>query len=45
MSTIIVGAILASIVALAIRSIIRTKKSGGCGCGCEGCGLHCNEKE
>lgn len=45
MSTLIVGAIIAIIVALAVKSTIKTQKSGGCGCGCEGCGSQCEENK
>ena len=37
----IVIVILAVIVGLAIRSIYRSHKTGGCGCGCEGCTRSC----
>lgn len=36
-STILVVCVLLFIVVLAIRSIIKDKKNGGCSCGCEGC--------
>lgn len=37
-STILVGLVVIGIVALAVRSIIKDKKSGkGCGGGCSGC--------
>ena len=44
MGTLIVGIIIAGIVALAIRSMIRDKKSGKslqCGCDCKNCSGHC----
>ena len=44
MGTIIVGAIILILVALAIGSMIRDKKKGKsihCGCDCEHCGGHC----
>ncbi|MDR0852776.1 MAG: FeoB-associated Cys-rich membrane protein [Clostridiales Family XIII bacterium] len=38
--TIIILAVVAIIVALAVRSVIKTRKKGGsCSCGCEGCSL------
>lgn len=37
MATAIVCIILAIIVFFAVRSIIKKRKSGGCGCGCSGC--------
>ena len=42
-ATIIVGAVLIVLVAMAIRQIIKAKKKGGCaGCnGCSGCGGSC----
>lgn len=45
MGTFIVGIIVAGIVALAVRSMIRDKKSGKtlqCGCDCKNCGGHCH---
>ena len=39
--TIVVGLILLAVVALAVRSILRQHRRGGCSgcsCGCEGCG-------
>ncbi len=35
--TAIVGLIVAAIVVLAIVSIVKQRKKGGCSCGCEGC--------
>ena len=37
LSTILVVCVLLFIVVLAIRSIIKDRKKGGCSCGCEGC--------
>ena len=37
MATYVVGAIVLIIVAISLKSTIKTAKSGGCGCGCE-CG-------
>ena len=37
MGTAIVLVILAAVVALAVRSIWKRRKSGGCSCGCPGC--------
>ncbi len=37
MATAIVCIILAVIVFFAVRSIVKKRKSGGCGCGCSGC--------
>jgi hypothetical protein len=45
LGTIIVGLIVAGIVALAIRSMIRDKKAGKsiqCGGDCKHCGGHCH---
>lgn len=45
MGTFIVGIIIAGIVALAVRSMIRDKKSGKslqCGCDCKNCSGHCH---
>ncbi|MBQ2995391.1 MAG: FeoB-associated Cys-rich membrane protein, partial [Peptococcaceae bacterium] len=37
MGTLAVSLVLAAMFALAVRSIYKQKKSGGCGCGCSGC--------
>ena len=37
LGNIVVGLILAVAVGLAIRSIYKKRKSGGCSCGCSGC--------
>ena len=45
---IIVGLILAAAVGVAIRSIYRSHKSGGCSCGCADCpgsSCCCSKKE
>lgn len=45
MGTIIVGAVLLLIVGLAVRSMVRDKKSGKslqCGGDCKNCGGHCH---
>ncbi len=36
-ATIVIGAILLAAVIFAVRSMIKTKKGGGCHCGCSGC--------
>ena len=41
MGNVIVGALLIVLVALAVRRIRRKRLIGGCGCGCEGCGMDC----
>lgn len=44
MGTIVVGLLLAAVVALAVRSMIRDKKNGKslqCGGDCSHCGGHC----
>lgn len=38
MATLIVGLVVILIVGIALKSTIKTTKSGGCGCGCDGCG-------
>lgn len=43
MANIIVGLIVVGIVALAVKSLIKQKKAGGCGCGCENCGANCHD--
>lgn len=35
--TILVGLVLVGILFLALRSLLRSKKAGGCACGCAGC--------
>lgn len=45
MGTIIIGAALAGIIALVIRSMVRDKKNGKslqCGENCKNCGGHCH---
>jgi hypothetical protein len=38
--TIIILAVVAAVAALALRSVIKSRKSGGsCGCGCSECGM------
>ncbi|MBO4949107.1 MAG: FeoB-associated Cys-rich membrane protein, partial [Peptococcaceae bacterium] len=37
MGTLAVSLVLVAMFALAVRSIYKQKKSGGCGCGCSGC--------
>ena len=39
----IIIAVLGLLGVLAVRSIIKNRKSGGCGCGCESCGTHCHD--
>ena len=41
LANIIVTLILLAIVFFAVRSIWKNRKSGGCGCGCEGCSGSC----
>ena len=35
--TILICLVLAALIVLALVKVIRTAKSGGCGCGCKGC--------
>lgn len=45
MGTMIIGVILAGIVGLIIRSMVKNKKQGKslqCGCDCSKCGGHCH---
>lgn len=45
MGTIVIGAVLAGIIALVIRSMVRDKKNGKslqCGGNCKNCGGHCH---
>lgn len=41
MGTLAVSLFLAAMFALAVRSIYKQKKAGGCGCGCSGCSGSC----
>ncbi len=41
MGDILVGGIIFILVLLALRSYLKQRKSGGCGCGCEGCEKNC----
>lgn len=45
MSTFLIGTVVFALMALAVRSIIKTKKSGkgGCGCSCNSCPGHCHD--
>ena len=45
MGNVIVGALLIVLVALAVRRIRRKRLIGGCGCGCEGCGMNCGANQ
>ena len=45
MANVIVGALLIVLVLLAVRRIRRKRLIGGCGCGCEGCGMDCDAKK
>ena len=40
--TIIIGTLLLAAFVIAVRSLIKTRKKGGCGCGCSGCTSKCN---
>ncbi len=42
-ATVIICVILAAVVTLALRSVIRTRKNGGCGCGCADCPHKCKD--
>ncbi len=37
LSNIIIVAVLLAAVLFALRSVVKKRKSGGCGCGCSGC--------
>jgi hypothetical protein len=37
MSTFIVGALVFGLVAMALWKTVKNYRSGGCGCGCDGC--------
>lgn len=37
LATIVIGAVLLAAVILAVRSMVKTRKSGGCHCGCSDC--------
>lgn len=36
--------VLAAVIAFAVRRTVKTRKSGGCGCGCDGCNGRCGKK-
>jgi hypothetical protein len=38
MSTFIVGALVFGLIGAAILKTVKNFRSGGCGCGCDGCG-------
>lgn len=45
MGTVVVGAVLAGVVCVIVRKMIRDKKNGKsiqCGCDCKNCGGHCH---
>lgn len=42
LATIIICAILLVFLTLAVKSVIKTRKSGGCGCGCSDCPTKCD---
>lgn len=45
MGTLAVGAVVLAVIALAARSVYKSRKnSGGCGCGCSGCGGSAGKK-
>ena len=37
LATVVTGLVVLAIVCLAVRSLIKEKKNGGCGCGCTSC--------
>jgi hypothetical protein len=37
MSTLIVGALVFGLLAIALLRTVKNYRSGGCGCGCDGC--------
>lgn len=45
LSTIIVGLIVAVIIAVSLYFTIKGRKNGGCGCGCDNCPSKCNKKD
>ncbi len=44
LANIIVGLIIFIFIILAVRSYIKQRKQGGCGC-CAGCRMNCHSKE
>ena len=44
LGTIIIGAILLAAFVFAGRSVIKTRKKGGCGCGCSDCLGKCDRQ-
>ena len=45
LATIIIGVILLVFLTLALKSVIKTRKSGGCGCGCSDCPTKCGAEK
>ncbi|MCQ2464874.1 MAG: FeoB-associated Cys-rich membrane protein [Oscillospiraceae bacterium] len=41
---IIITALIALMLIMAVRSIVKNKKAGKCTCGCEGCAAGCDKK-
>jgi len=37
-------ALLLLVASWAVRKVIRTRKQGGCGCGCQHCSEHCKKE-
>ena len=42
---IIIIIFLAAVLAAGLRTAVKRRKQGGCGCGCEGCTVKCHEKK
>jgi len=40
MGSVIAGGVIVALLGLAVRSLWKNRKSGGCGCGCEACPNH-----
>jgi hypothetical protein len=45
MSTLIVGALVFGLIAMALLRTVKNYRSGGCGCGCDGCRGACGKDE
>ena len=41
---IVILAVVAAALFLAVRKVRRNRRTGGCGCGCEGCSKSCGQK-
>lgn len=45
LGTIIIGIVLLAAFVFAVRSVIKTRKNGGCGCDCSDCPSKCGSEK